>query len=181
MITNKAEKLKKAISDKKYYEKHKSKCLERMKKYENAHKKELDLYRKQYRLKHEQEIKEYQIIYRKIHRVDLNRQRKFRYSKNINFRLGCALRNRIVKVLKRNPKAEITLSLLGCSLIQLKQHLESHFKDGMNWSNYGKWHVDHIRPCASFDLSKPEEQKKCFNYTNLQPLWAEENLSKGKK
>jgi hypothetical protein len=50
----------------------------------------------------------------------------------------------------------------------------------MSWSNYGKWHVDHIKSCASFDLSKEDEQRKCFHYTNLQPLWAEENLSKGK-
>jgi hypothetical protein len=50
----------------------------------------------------------------------------------------------------------------------------------MNWDNYGfyGWHIDHIRPCASFDLSKPSEQRKCFNYTNLQPLWATENWGK---
>jgi len=51
----------------------------------------------------------------------------------------------------------------------------------MNWSNYGKWHIDHIKSCASFDLSKKSEQKKCFHYTNLQPLWAEENIKKGGK
>ena len=53
----------------------------------------------------------------------------------------------------------------------------------MNWLNYGRhgWHVDHIRPCASFDLSKPSEQKKCFNYKNLQPLWEEDNLAKSDK
>lgn len=48
----------------------------------------------------------------------------------------------------------------------------------MTWQNYGQWHVDHIRPCASFDLSKPEEQRACFHYANLQPLWGEENLRK---
>jgi hypothetical protein len=51
----------------------------------------------------------------------------------------------------------------------------------MSFKNYGKWHIDHIRPCASFDLSKASEQKECFHYTNLQPLWAEDNLSKGIK
>lgn len=51
----------------------------------------------------------------------------------------------------------------------------------MNWDNYGEWEIDHIKPCASYDLSKPKEQRKCFNYMNLQPLWAEENLRKGSK
>ncbi len=51
----------------------------------------------------------------------------------------------------------------------------------MSWENYGKWHVDHILPCASFDLGKPEEQFKCFNYKNLQPLWATDNLKKQAK
>jgi hypothetical protein len=62
----------------------------------------------------------------------------------------------------------------------LIKHLESHFTEGMNWDNYGVygWHMDHIIPCAAFDLTKPEDQSKCFHYTNLQPLWAKDNLSK---
>jgi len=51
----------------------------------------------------------------------------------------------------------------------------------MTRENHGKWHLDHVRPCASFDLTKPEEQEKCFHYSNYQPLWAEQNLSKGAK
>ena len=51
----------------------------------------------------------------------------------------------------------------------------------MSWNNYGEWHVDHIKPCAKFDLSEEEQQKKCFNYKNLQPLWGEDNLKKGDK
>ena len=73
--------------------------------------------------------------------------------------------------------------LIGCSLEELKKHLESQFKPGMSWKNRGRngWHIDHIKPCASFDLSKSEEQHKCFHYSNLQPLWAKENLRKGIK
>jgi hypothetical protein len=70
--------------------------------------------------------------------------------------------------------------LIGCTGQQLVAHLEAQFLPGMNWDNYGLfgWHVDHIRPCASFDFSDPEQQRQCFHYTNLQPLWAADNLRK---
>ena len=71
--------------------------------------------------------------------------------------------------------------MLGCSISFLKIFLEAKFKEGMTWENHGEWHIDHIKPCASFNLLNDDEQKKCFNYTNLQPLWALENLSKGFK
>jgi hypothetical protein len=64
---------------------------------------------------------------------------------------------------------------------KLFAHLEAQFRDGMSWDNYGRygWHIDHIIPCSSFDLTDTDQQRKCFHYTNLQPLWAHENLSKG--
>jgi hypothetical protein len=58
------------------------------------------------------------------------------------------------------------------------EFLEKKFLPGMNWENYGEWHIDHIVPCSSFDLSKSEQQKICFNYSNLQPLWAADNIRK---
>lgn len=73
------------------------------------------------------------------------------------------------------------MELTGCELNVLKEFLESKFKQGMSWENHGEWHIDHIKPCCKFDLEDEEEQKKCFHYTNLQPLWAKENLSKGGK
>ena len=69
--------------------------------------------------------------------------------------------------------------LLGCTYEQLLDHLSSQFTEGMTWDNYGEWHIDHIRPCASFDLLDTEQQRQCFHYTNLQPLWALDNLRKG--
>ena len=69
--------------------------------------------------------------------------------------------------------------LLGCSFETARKHIESLFKPGMSWNNYGKWHMDHIIPCASFDLRCPVQQLACCHYTNLQPLWAFDNMSKG--
>jgi len=97
------------------------------------------------------------------------------------FKLLGNLRHRLNMALKGNPKIETTMKLVGCSIEQLRKHLGLKFVEGMSWKNYGKWHVDHIIPCASFDLSKASEQKKCFNYTNLQPLWAKDNLKKSDK
>jgi hypothetical protein len=92
-------------------------------------------------------------------------------------------RMRLWQVLKRNPKAGTTLKLIGCTKEHLVRHLESKWKPGMNWSNYGLhgWHVDHIRPCDSFDLSDPKQQAECFHYTNLQPLWSFENWAKNNR
>ena len=100
-----------------------------------------------------------------------------------NFKIKKTIRLRILKVLKRNriKKCHKSVDLLGCTVEEAKVHLEKQFKEGMTWENHGNngWHIDHIIPCASFDLTDPEQQKKCFHYTNLQPLWAHENLSKG--
>ena len=63
----------------------------------------------------------------------------------------------------------------------LQCYLEGKFTEGMTWENHGKWHIDHIKPCCSFNLEDEEEQKKCFHYTNLQPLWATDNLVKSGK
>jgi hypothetical protein len=80
----------------------------------------------------------------------------------------------IYDALKRRKKLNDSINLFGCSPKKLKEHLESLFIDGMSWGNHGLngWHIDHIIPTAAFDLSKEEEQKKCFNYTNLVPRWA---------
>ena len=61
------------------------------------------------------------------------------------------------------------------------KHIEKQFKPGMSWENHGKWHIDHVKPCASFDLTQSEQQKACFSYLNMQPLWAIDNIKKGAK
>jgi hypothetical protein len=92
------------------------------------------------------------------------------------------LRSRLSAALKGKAKAKPTLELLGCDIGLLKLHLQNQFRDGMAWNNHGShWHIDHIKPCASFDLSNPKEQSKCFHYSNLQPLLVSENLRKSSK
>lgn len=102
---------------------------------------------------------------------------------NIEYKLKHVLKSRIRDALKKHlvNKYRNTNNLTGCTMEELKSHLENQFKEGMTWDNHGDWHIDHIKPCCSFDLTKEEEQKKCFHFTNLQPLWAKDNLSKGGK
>jgi transposase len=97
---------------------------------------------------------------------------------NIDYRLLHNLRSRAYKALISGTKNKS--KLVGCSGIELRDHLESLFEEGMTWDNYGYrgWHVDHVVPCSSFDLQDPAQQQKCFHYTNLQPLWAKENFAK---
>jgi hypothetical protein len=94
-------------------------------------------------------------------------------------RIKNRLRARFHQILSGNTKADRALAVVGCSLESLKLHLEAGFAQGMSWANFGQWHIDHIRPCASFDLSCPNQQRECFHYSNLQPLWAQDNLKKG--
>lgn len=105
------------------------------------------------------------------------------------FRLKSALRCSVYGMVVRRSGGESkrTRDLIGCDYNHLKAYLESLWFPGMSWTNYGAyridqpptWHIDHIRPCDSFDLTDPAQQKACFHYTNLQPLWAADNISKG--
>ena len=100
------------------------------------------------------------------------------------FKIKHRLRSRIRDALKRknSVKSKTTYELLGCSKQEFINYFESKFTEGMTWDKVGKEiHIDHIKPCAKFDLTKKEEQEKCFHYTNLQPLWACDNLIKGSK
>lgn len=97
------------------------------------------------------------------------------------YRLARRLRKRVWDAIAKGYKSQKTMELIGCRIEALMQHLEKQFTDGMTWDNYGYWHVDHIRPCDSFDLTDLEQQKECFHFSNLQPLWAEDNIRKGAK
>jgi hypothetical protein len=138
---------------------------------------------KEYRAKNIEKIKERMRLYRIRVKERTNEQVKERRKNDIQFKIKSILRCRLRYALKpqNGIKTKKTLELIGCSWQEAMDHIQSQFKEGMTWENHGYkgWHIDHIIPCASFDLSDPEQQKKCFHYTNLQPLWWYENLSKG--
>ena len=116
----------------------------------------------------------------KQHRAQYMRKKR---SNDVNFRISCNLRARVKSKINKNQKVNSTIDLLGCSVEELRIHLEAQFVEGMNCENYGLygWHIDHIRPCSSFDLTDAEQQRICFHYTNMQPLWAKDNLKKSDK
>jgi hypothetical protein len=101
-------------------------------------------------------------------------------------RVSTLLRTQIYAAIRRQlvgRKARKSLDLIGCSPAELMAHLETQFEPGMSWSNFGrgrdKWCIDHKQPCVSFHLADPEEQKRAFHFSNLQPMWFTENCAKG--
>lgn len=160
---------------KRYYEKHKEDLKAKHKAYVQANIETLRTKRKQYWADNRSLMAE-----RKRARIAKSRARdRERYKTDIKFVLTKRLRVRLRKALKGNYKKGSAIRDLGCSVDELKIHLESKFTKGMSWDNYGEWHIDHIRPLSSFDLTDAEQLKQACHYTNLQPLWAADNLSKG--
>jgi hypothetical protein len=133
-----------------------------------------------YCLKSNFKRKEYFKKYRTRNREKRTRYQKLLMDTNVNYKVSSYLRHRLWSAVKSQStiKTNHTIDLLGCSIDEFKKYLESKFLSGMSWDNYGKWHIDHIRACATFNLSLPSEQGACFHYTNMQPLWAIDNFRK---
>ena len=152
---------------KKYFTKEERRIVrnEQSKKWYGEHKEE----KKEYRKNNKEKMDEYHLQY-------CNNRRKI----DINFKLACYSRSRITKAIIKNYKVGSAVKDLGCSIPELKLRLESMFQPGMTWDNWSQtgWHIDHIIPLSSFNLSNREEFLKAVHFTNLQPLWAEENLNK---
>ena len=167
-----------------YREQNRLKINNQNKEYYLNNKEHVKSYHEKYELKNKEKRKEQHKIWYHQNKELVTKQSvarsKNRRNVDINFKILGNCRNRVYSALKNNQKTGRTLELLGCDIPTLKLHLETQFKEDMSWENHGLygWHIDHIIPCSSFDLTDPEQQKKCFHYTNLQPLWAEENLRK---
>jgi hypothetical protein len=135
--------------------------------------------------KHKAVVKEYEKNNLTAVRARQRNRHSIRIKSDAEYKIVKRLRCRLNSALKASGarKTKGTEDLLGCSIVFFKSYTESKFLYGMNWGNYTffGWHIDHIKPCASFDLTNEDEQKKCFHYTNLQPLWWRDNLTKGAK
>jgi hypothetical protein len=195
-------KLKQKESNKKWYIKHykeyRAKNLERIKSRDRARKKirwaDDPVYKekckeayKKWKEKNTEHLKNYFKGYDKNRTIEQRKAHyeamKKRLKNNPSFKMATNIRRRILLALKGTYKSSPSLKLTGAPDWEFVwKHLESTFKEGMTKENHGSvWHIDHIIPCSSFDLTKPEEQFKCFHYSNLQALFVHENLSKGAK
>jgi hypothetical protein len=145
--------------------------------------------RKNWSLRNVEKDRMYKKKYRDNNKLKGLEYQKTRRKEDVGYKIKGNLRHRLWNALQGLTKSKPTLVLLGCSVEELKTHLQSQFLLGMTWENYGlyktknkmTWHIDHIRPCSSFDLRDSEQQKQCFHFTNLQPLWAFDNISKSDK
>jgi len=163
---------------KKYREENKEYIKERGKKYKQANKKKIIKYHKEYYKDNKEKIIEYSKEYYKDNKEKINEYNRNRKKTDALFKLKCNLRGRTTMAFRNKgySKNTKTQQMLGVEWEVAKQHIERQFTKGMNWNNYGEWHIDHIIPLAS--AKTPERLKQLCHYTNLQPLWAEENLSK---
>jgi hypothetical protein len=152
-----------------------------------ANKDEIKLSKKRYYEVNKEQINLQRKAYRETNKEKVRLQERMRDGKkrqtNINFKLSKGLRTRLWSAIKDNQKAGSAVKDLGCSIDKLKSYLESKFLPGMSWDNHGQygWHIDHIKPLSSFDLTDRKQLLEACHYTNLQPLWAKDNLSKSDK
>lgn len=170
---------------KEYNEKNSEIIAEKRKEYYDKNKEKLSIYNKEYRKNNiEKEIDRYKKFYEK-NREDLickSVESSLKKRREIPIeRLKHNVRNRIVSFIKKKDikKTNTTFEIVGCSPQHLKSHLEQRFVDNMSWDNQGQWHIDHIIPLAS--AKSEEELYKLYHFTNLQPMWAVDNIKKGSK
>lgn len=119
--------------------------------------------------------------WRKANRAKLAEATRLRRATDPIDKLKNNLRVRLNNAVKCNRKTGSAIRDLGCSIDEFKNHIESKFKSGMTWDNYGDWHFDHITPLSSFNLADRKEFCKAVHFSNIQPLWKKENISKGSR
>ena len=164
---------------KKYWRSNKEKIVVTKKKYYEKNKEIINSKNKLYKINNNDKIKNNNESYKSVR----NKRKKERLKCDINYKLQEILRSRLRNAIKKNKKVGSAVKDLGCSVEELKCYLESKFQLGMSWENHGLhgWHIDHIKPLASFDLTDRKQFLEACHYTNLQPLWATDNIVKSDK
>ena|ERR1035437_5343669 len=142
-------------------------------------------YRKEYNKSNKEKIrKQQQDYYLNNKEQILVHQKKYESNKvktDIQYKLSRAIRSRLRSALKGNVKSGSAVRNMGCTISELMVRFEKQFQPGMAWNNHGHWHIDHIKPLSSFDLTNRQQFLEACHYSNLQPLWATENLHKAAK
>lgn len=163
-----------------YYAKNKAKCRQYALEWTRTNKKKAASYWKKYRDANREKVAARDALWKRVNRKAVSAYEKKRKSQDIHFYIKKTLRSRVWHSVKRQSgrKAKRTMELLGCSVASFRKRIERQFKPGMTWKNI---HLDHVVPCILFDLTKPEHQKRCFHYTNYQPLLVKDNLTKGER
>ena len=173
--------------DKEYYSKNKEKQLKYSKEWREKNIERAREYDKEYYYKNKKKKNDYFKEWRKKNLKYVNTKKREYYHNNIHdniqFKLSHRLRNRLYFAIRNNQKVGSAVDDLGCTIEELKIHLENQFQEGMTWENWKHdgWHIDHIKPLSKFDLTDPVQFKEAVHYTNLQPLWWNENLKKRDK
>jgi hypothetical protein len=162
-----------------YKEQNKDIIKEKHKNWLLSNKEYTSQYNKQYNINNH-EKKKYSIDKWWKNNPNYNKEwKRKKYATDIYYRIKDNLRSRFYNAVMNQFKIQSIIDLLGCSVDELKQHLELQFKPEMNWDNHGDiWEIDHILPCDSFNLTDIEQQKQCFHYTNLQPLFKTSGIAK---
>jgi hypothetical protein len=154
---------------------------EYMKQYRVKNRTRLLAWEKARSLKNRERYRNYRI--KNIEKIAERRKRirEERWYSDVQYKLACALRTRLGEAIKSNQKSGSAIRDLGCTIPELKRYIESRFEAGMTWKNWSKdgWHLDHEVPLAAFNLSDPVQFKYAVHYSNLQPMWAIENIRKG--
>ena len=150
------------------------------KKYRESHERYNADYNRQYHKEHSKYYRQYMNVWRKDNADKMKLYHKNRLKTDVQYRLGCCLRRRLGCALKGNQKVGSAVRDLGCSIVEFKKYIESQFQFGMTWDNYGYrgWHLDHKIPLAKFDLTDRQQFLIANNYTNIQPMWAHDNMVK---
>lgn len=168
-----------------YYSENRDKVLSQMKDHRLRNKETINQKRRDSFPKYAERVKRYKINNREKMRETQNRYCANRRQTDPEYKMLSNIRTRIAIAIRNTKSHKITgtTKLIGCTIAELRKHLERQFLPGMSWENWSRtgWHIDHIVPCACFDLSFPNQQMECFNYKNLRPVWAVDNLKKGAK